>query len=39
MAVAASGASSAEQLQAVHGMGPKLVEKHGESILRLLASR
>jgi DNA topoisomerase-3 len=37
-AIATAKPQNLGQLEAVHGMGPKLVEKHGQKILEVLAS-
>jgi DNA topoisomerase III len=37
-AIATAQPKSLGQLEAVHGMGPKLVEKHGQKILEVLSS-
>jgi len=36
-AIASENPSDLDKLQAVHGMGPKLVEKHGKAILSILS--
>jgi DNA topoisomerase III len=38
LAIATAKPANLGQLEAVHGMGPKLVEKHGQKILEVLAS-